>query len=77
MVFAYPRIKPGAKAVQNAPNKTVPVVAVPPPPPSAKAVTLATKRRIEKAERDERIDITKALTPVKTYVYLIDMFLPH
>ena len=27
-----------------------------------------TKRRIEKAERDERMDITLALTPVKTYV---------
>jgi hypothetical protein len=31
-----------------------------------------TKRRMEKAERDERIDITLALTPVKTYVSLSD-----
>ena len=30
---------------------------------------LYTQRRIVKAERDERTDITKALTPVKTYVH--------
>lgn len=43
------------------------------PKPSHPTVTLEeavriTKRRIEKAERDERMDITLALTPVKTYV---------
>ncbi|KAG9119818.1 hypothetical protein FRC07_004964 [Ceratobasidium sp. 392] len=35
--------------------------------PTPKELELSTKRRIEKAERDERMDISMALTEVKTY----------
>lgn len=49
------------------------------PQPSHPAVTpeeavRITKRRIAKAERDERMDITLALTPVKTCVALLLTF---
>lgn len=36
------------------------------PPPTPEEEVRITKRRIAKAERDERMDITLALTPVKT-----------
>ncbi|CAL1702818.1 unnamed protein product [Somion occarium] len=39
-----------------------------PPPPSGVEEVKITKRRIGKAERDERMDITLALTPVRTYM---------
>jgi hypothetical protein len=39
------------------------------PPPTPEEEVRITKRRISKAERDERMDITLALTPVKTYVF--------
>ncbi len=39
------------------------------PPPASEIEQYKTvKRRIAKAEREERMDITKALTPPKTYV---------
>ncbi|KAH7914908.1 hypothetical protein BJ138DRAFT_267947 [Hygrophoropsis aurantiaca] len=38
------------------------------PPVSPEEQVRITKRRVEKAERDERMDITMALTPVKTYM---------
>jgi len=38
------------------------------PAPSPEEQVRITKRRIAKAERDERMDITMALTPVKTWV---------
>jgi hypothetical protein len=38
------------------------------PPPTPQEQVRITRRRIEKAERDERVDLTLALTPVKTCV---------
>ncbi|KAH7919671.1 hypothetical protein BV22DRAFT_1074942 [Leucogyrophana mollusca] len=38
------------------------------PPVTPEEQVRITRRRIEKAERDERMDITMALTPVKTYM---------
>jgi hypothetical protein len=42
------------------------------PPVTPEEQVRIIKRRIQKAERDERMDITLAMTPVKTYV-----FIPH
>ncbi|KAK7679050.1 hypothetical protein QCA50_017994 [Cerrena zonata] len=39
-----------------------------PPPPTGREEVKIAKRRISKAERDERMDITLALTPVRTYM---------
>lgn len=39
------------------------------PPPTPEEEVRITKRRIAKAERDERMDITMSLTPVKTCVF--------
>lgn len=43
----------------------------PPPMVAPEEMVRIIKRRIQKAERDERMDITLALTPVKTYVILV------
>ena len=39
------------------------------PPPTPEEQVRIIKRRIAKSERDERMDITMALTPVKTCVF--------
>jgi hypothetical protein len=44
------------------------------PPPTPEEAVRITKRRIAKAERDERMDITMALTPVKTCVFTLGRF---
>ena len=41
------------------------------PPPTPEEDVRITKRRMVKAERDERMDITLALTPVKTWVFIL------
>ncbi|GJE93560.1 hypothetical protein PsYK624_097190 [Phanerochaete sordida] len=66
--MSYPRIKAGSKVMRMHASPRIPTPAVQAPPPSSKEITIMTKRRMEKAERDERVDITKALTPVKTYM---------
>ncbi|CAE6393127.1 unnamed protein product [Rhizoctonia solani] len=45
-------------------DPTIPKISHPPTP---KEVALIYKRRVEKAERDERVDISMSLTEVKTY----------
>ncbi|KDQ08529.1 hypothetical protein BOTBODRAFT_179743 [Botryobasidium botryosum FD-172 SS1] len=40
----------------------------PPPPPTAAEIERMRARRERKAERDERMDLTMVLTPVKTYM---------
>lgn len=67
--MSYPRIKAGSRALKHQPHVFQPANPAKQSPPhvvSEKAKTLATRGRMEKAERDERVDITKALTPVKT-----------
>ena len=53
--------KKGSKLMSPAPEPLRPEL-------KAEEQVRITKRRIEKAERDERMDITMALTPVKTYM---------
>ncbi|KAG2148815.1 hypothetical protein DEU56DRAFT_909130 [Suillus clintonianus] len=55
-----PKSRKGTKGLNGATPQRQPVS----PEEQARAV----QRRIEKAERDERMDITMALTPVKTYM---------
>lgn len=68
--MSYPRIPAGKHVLKRGPTTTKKNSGPhpPSPQPNAKEITLQTKRRMEKAERDERVDITKALTPVKTYM---------
>ncbi|PSR75148.1 hypothetical protein PHLCEN_2v9291 [Hermanssonia centrifuga] len=54
----------GTRSVRTKPSQQL----ISPPPPTGQENVRIAKRRMAKAERDERIDITKALTPVKTYM---------
>ena len=44
-------------------------------PPTASEEVKIARRRIAKAERDERMDITRVLTPVKTCVFHYHTFI--